>query len=120
MTYLHDGTITVSLDINWEFIQKQTNIANSHRTIGGRESNYLWGSFQNFEVLISNVPSSDAAQMNEWWMDSTQLIFVYEGRTSVTAATSVDVFLTSQSQPFMSLSPPYFDEWTGTLAIEEI
>lgn len=112
MTYLNDGTITVSLGVGLDSTRNGANISDSRRTIGGREQTFFWNNYDGFDFSAQNVPSSDAAQVNEWWRNQTQLTLVFDGVTYTTRIVG--------NQPFSQVNKPYFDEWKGQIMVERI
>ena len=113
MSYLTDGTITVSLEIDWGIRRQAVNILNTSRTVGGRDQRYFWANFQTFNIPLSNVPSSDAAQINEWWRSTDELTLYFD-------STSYQTYITGNTQPFQQLVKPYQIEWNGVIPIERI
>lgn len=113
MPYLTDGTITVSLDIDWELQRRATNILNTSRTVGGRDQRYFWNNFPAFSIPLSNVPSSDAGQINTWWKDTNELTLFFD-------STSYQTHITGNAQPFQQMVKPYQDQWNGNIQIERI
>lgn len=62
---------------------------------------------------MNYIPTSAASQINEWWENSTQLVFVWDSST-------YDCLITNNSQPFQSLNKPYNNNWHGNVIVEEI
>lgn len=113
MTSLSDSTITVSLDVDWEFQHNAQLIIERDLTVGGAAVDKLWSRFDAFELPISYLQSSDADLINEWWRDTEQLVFNFDG-------SCYDVRITNEDQPFRSLNRPYQDLWQGTIIIQTI
>jgi hypothetical protein len=111
MTTLSDGTRTISFDPEWTADRNDELIINTARSLGGRESTFLWGTIDRFRFPIEYSTTSDAALMNEWWIDQTDLFLFFD-------STSYDARIINDSQPFQSLNKPYGTHWTGTILID--
>ena len=109
--YITDGSIQIDLQIDWNSIHQKNIIASQSVTIGGRVTQYIWGSFNDFSFPLDCVPSSDAMQMNKWWETNTNLILYFDQN-------SYDVQI--MNKPFNSFSRPYTDQLQGTLNVEKI
>lgn len=110
--YLTDATITVSLDTDYDFQLNAELIVSRDSAIGGTLSQYLWGKHERFTVPLRYLSGNDAAQLNEWWADTDELVFYYD-------STSYDVYIINQERPVQSLEKPYQDTWQGDLELGE-
>lgn len=110
---LSNGTLTVSLDINWDMMRNEELIVDRVRTIGGRAADKVWASFKKFRFSMSNIPSSDAGLINEWWEGTDVLDFEFDNYIS-------SIYISNQGQPFQGLPKPYYNEWNGNLILDVI
>lgn len=107
------GTITVSLDATYQFQDQSELIINREISIGGKESQKLWGTITKFDVPLRYVVDSDASQINEWWDDNEQLAFNFDG-------TSYEVRIINGDRPIQSMVRPYQDECEGHVILNVI
>ena len=112
MTYLNDGTLTVSLEIDYRSQNPAVLEVQRDRTIGGKDSYYAYAYVRGFNLITRWVSNSDSQLMNQWWMNSTPLTLYYGPEAS-----SYDVILTSKEQPFNSLQKAYNDSFYGTVIL---
>lgn len=117
MTYLSDGSITVSLDISWNSAVPTNLIFSRDQTIGGKDSYTLWSSFDVWDLSVRWFPGSDAAQLNEWWRNSRTLTFVFEPETG---QPTHSVKIVGGVQPFTQLEKPYNDLFSGVISLEDV
>lgn len=108
MTYLTDGTITVSLHSTYDTRRNSELIIDRSRNIGGKSFDKLWSVYDQFDLPINYTTNSDACQINQWWENTNELTFFYD-------STSYQVYIISEDQPFQQLVEPYHDEWTGII-----
>ncbi len=103
-----------------EFDYKYTKIKDEsvHRSRGENLdlTKYKWGSYDKFTFSLNYVPDSDSQQINEWWLDNTDLIFFIVD--SAGDCTPYDVQINNKKYPFRSTNIPYIDQWKGNLILE--
>lgn len=66
----------VTLEPEWNFDRKDTQVKNEHITRGGKRYVYKWGSYCKFSFGLTFINSSDAALINSWWITNTKLQFM--------------------------------------------
>ena len=126
---LTDGSIEIAIDGDWGTLHQREVIREDMQSIGGKNYSYHWGSFNAWSIPIDYIPSSDAAQVNEWYRDREELTFHYEGDFILNNPVngvldenhlwdSTNVYI--MGQPFQQMKKPYQTAWRGNLTIEEI
>lgn len=112
MSYtLTDSSALVTLYPEYDFKDAGEKVEERHRTRGGAEFRYNFGSFDHFEFSVKYVNSADAYQIQQWWTDSTSLFFTADGNTYM-------LRIANNTKPLGHKILPYDDLFDGSLILE--
>lgn len=103
----------VSLEPEWDFDRKDTQVKNEHRTRSGKRYVYKWGSYTKFSFGVEFVNSSTAAIINSWWITNTKLLMKSTSDTVV-----YSVMLVATDLPLGQFQKPYDDLYKGKIDLE--
>ena len=104
----------VSLEPEWNFDRKDTQVKNEHITRGGKRYVYKWGQYVKFTFGVTYVDSATASLINSWWITNTKLLFL---STSDTAHV-FSVMLIANDFPIGQFQKPYMDKFKGTIDLQ--
>jgi len=114
--------VTTAIDVldlypERDFKFKDEIFTGEHETLGGGNPSYKWGFNKKWSVPLKYLPEDQARLINQWWQDTTPLMF--------NADTSDDtqlfaVVLTNKDQPMTNVNKPYHYEWDGTLELSAL
>ena len=105
----------VSLEPEWNFDRKDTQVKNEHITRSGKRYVYKWGSYVKFTFGVTYISSSDAARINSWWITNTKLML---SATSGELASVYSVMLIANDLPVGQYQKPYTDLFKGTIDLQ--
>lgn len=103
----------VSLEPEWNFDRKDTQVKTEHRTRSGKRYVYQWGSYTKFSFGVEFVNSSTAAIINSWWITNTKLML-----KSTSDAAVYSVMLVATDLPLGQFQKPYDDLFKGKIDLE--
>lgn len=105
----------VTLEPEWNFDRKDTQVKNEHVTRSGKRYVYKWGSYCKFSFGLTYVNSSTAALINSWWITNTKLML---SATSEELTQIYSVMLIATDLPLGQYQKPYTDKFKGTLDLQ--
>lgn len=85
-----------------------------HQTLGGAYKTYKWNDYPRFNIRLEYVAHSDSQVINEWWKDSTELVF-----TDITSKAFLGR-ITNGNQPLSSIRIPYDDLYHGVVLFDGV
>lgn len=106
--------VTLYPEFNYAGGKKE--IRSDHRTKSGRAYIYVWGDYERFKFDLEFVPASDAALLNSWWEDKTELLFFI---TSDSTTEVHSVMIMNDETPLRSFNKPYDDYYRGKAILLE-
>ena len=109
------GYNPITLHPEWDFREQERAIRSRHRTKGGLERVYDWGTFFSYSVPLQIVNSADANRINRWWEDGTTLLFTLDSSVEINTA---KVEFVNETVPMNVFNRPYQDLYAGVLMLE--
>ncbi|HPA59550.1 MAG TPA: hypothetical protein PLF39_06840 [Synergistales bacterium] len=72
---LSDGTTTITIYPKWDFKKKRRMDRSDHRMYDASMFSYRWAAYDVFEMTLEGITPSQAATINGWWENKTELSF---------------------------------------------
>ncbi len=108
-----DSNTQVTLEPEFDYKDSSAKIENMHRTRDGSLFKYYWGDYTRIKFTIRFVNSETKEQINDWWLNNTELEFYEEGTTDVST-----VLITNKAKPIDQFIRPYTDKFRGRIELE--
>jgi hypothetical protein len=105
----------VTLQPEWDFDRKDTQVKNEHTTRAGKRYVYKWGSYCKFSFSLTFVNSSTAAILNSWWITNTKLQLA---SNSSELASTFSVMIIASDLPVAQYQKPYMDKFRGKIELQ--
>lgn len=97
------------------YSQGKKQVRDDHRTKTGKLYQYKYGDYARINVDVNYLPASDAALVNSWFENNSDLLF-FVTSGSVTEVFSVHIMNTET--PLASYSKPYDNLYKGVIKLE--
>ena len=75
VAYLSDGSTTILLNPKWDYKRKRRMDRSDHRMYDASMFSYRWAAYDVFEFTLEGLTPSQAATINGWWENKTELSF---------------------------------------------
>ena len=108
-----DSSTGVDIDPEYDYKEQDFKVEDKHRTRSGREYRYKWGDVEKITMGMRFVNSSTMSQINDWWKDNTDLLWMEVGGSSVSS-----FHLSNKSKPIDKRIKPYTDQFAGKIELE--
>ena len=105
----------VTLEPEWDFDRKDTQVKTEHTTRSGKRYVYKWGSYTKFSFGVTFINSSTAGIINSWWITNTKLQLA-SNSGELTATYSL--MLTASDLPIGQYQKPYLDKFKGKINLQ--
>ena len=105
----------VSLEPEWDYDRKDTQVKTEHTTRSGKRYVYKWGSYTKFSFGVEFINSSTAALINSWWITNTKLLL---SSTSGELSSVYSVMLIASDLPVGQYQKPYTDKFNGKIELQ--
>lgn len=102
---LDTAMVAVEVTPEWNIKEKGKKIESRNRTLDGSEFVYKWGDYNVIDAPVSFVNSSARYQLNDWWLNNTELVWLkidYERIADVTSCRIIN-----KSTPISGYVKPY-------------
>jgi len=107
-----DSSTGVDVYPEYDFDDSEKKIESRHRTRDGSEFVYKWSEYSVIKMSVMYVNSAFKSQVNEWWSNNTNLLWMETGGTDVTS-----VRLTNTTKPISKVIKPYYDLFQGKIEL---
>lgn len=97
----------------WDYDRQDEKIESVHRTKGGNQFRYLWGSFRKVKFNISQIDSATAAKINGWWLANTPVVLYNTSSVAVCSG-----YIVNKKMPVGKFVMPYSDQFAGSIELE--
>ena len=105
----------VVIEPDWNYRQGKKQFRTETRAKDGTLYSYKWGDYEKFSLSVQWASSSDAALVNSWWDDRTELLFFI---VSGTATEVHSVMIMNNATPLAQHKKPYPDKYRGKIILE--
>lgn len=112
---LSDGTTTITIYPKWDFKKKRKMDRSDHRMYDASMFTYRWAAYDVFEFSLEGITPAQAATINGWWENKTELTFAVSGSPVTTGGT---VKISGNRTPFPKFLYPRVDYYQGKIELE--
>lgn len=109
-----DSSTNVEITPEYDYAEGDEKMEDVDRSKSGKRYAYKYGDYKRWEFTVMYVSSADAHQLNQWWLDSTNLIFTESG-----SGVENSVTITNSRKPIAERVEPYHDLFQGKIELEE-
>jgi hypothetical protein len=105
----------IQLYPEYDYKDSEKLIESRHRTLGGRQYNYKWSDYDNFEFSLNFVSEANASIINSWWNVRADLLYF------VTSGSNTDVYsvmLMNNEKPLSGYNKPYDTYRKGKIILQ--
>lgn len=108
-----DSMHGVSFDPEYDYLEEDRKVEDTHRARSGKSYVYRWGGFKRFKLSVRYVDSAFRAVVNSWWDSNAELLLQRANETQV-----FSVRLVNDKLPVGKYEVPHDDLWQAELELE--
>lgn len=116
---LDDGSVTLTVYPEYSVKISAKKEEKKYRLQNGDIQIYKTGDYGKIDFKMQYVPASDAMQINDWWLNNTELTYTHTN--SITSVSStMNCVLRNSKTPFERYQEPYVNLMEGSIKLEEM